>query len=504
MPEHLQISTSPLRFVTTPVRHTRDADTAVPAATRILFVAAEMADFIKVGGLGDVVAALPRVLRNHCDVRVLLPGIPAVRNAASAMDIVREMPAFAGLPPWSLGRFATADGLTIYTVLCDELYDRPGTPYGPSAGMGFPDNDLRFARLSHAAAEIAAGNADPTWKPDVVHLNDWHPALTSGYMRWMGVATPTVLTIHNLAHQGLFDRTRMGDLGIPDAAFDKDGLEFNGGISFLKGGISYASHTTTVSETYAHEITTPEYGCGLEGLLAERSQQGRLTGILNGIDDSWKRPSDSGWNSDHLVQQWKQQKAVAVRTMFELPKSRGPMFSIISRLVHQKGVDLSLKAAETIVALGGQVIFMGCGEPGLEQQVKGLVRRYPKAIAAHIGFNEADGRQLFAASDFLLMPSRFEPCGLSQMYAQRSGALPIAFSTGGLVDTIDDGVSGFLFRPLTTAGLLGAVTRALAIFHSRPTYRTMRAHAIAKKFGWHGPALRYADLYARTLAGQMS
>ena len=497
MPEYLPI-----------IRPARLSATMRPAAAanRILFTAAEMADFIKVGGLGDVAAALPRVLRRHADVRVLLPGLPAVRkaasNAASGLQIVRRMPGMAGLPPWSLGRFATPDGLGIYVVLCDELYDRPGTPYGPSAGSDFPDNARRFAQLSRAVAELAAGEADPDWTPDVVHLNDWHTALASGYLRWKGVATPSILTIHNLAYQGLFDRACLAELGIPAAAFAIDGVEFHGRLSFLKGGIFYASQVTTVSQTYAREITTPAYGCGLDGLLAERWRQGRLTGIVNGIDDSWAHLVDGAQISDHVVQQWKRQNAAAVRAMFELPQSHGPLFSVISRLVQQKGVDLSLAAAERIVALGGQVVIMGHGEPALERQVAGLAQRYPHAVAAHIGFDEAAGRRLFAASDFLLMPSRFEPCGLSQMYAQRSGALPIASRTGGLVDTIEDGVSGFLFRPLTRAGLLGAVMRALATFYSRSTYRHMRDHAMARDFDWRVPAHRYVDLYARALAGQ--
>ncbi|MGQ3281968.1 glycogen synthase GlgA [Bosea sp. (in: a-proteobacteria)] len=474
-----------------------DPGAKLPGTTRLLFVTSEMGDFIKAGGLGEVSTALPRQLRTLCDVRVLLPGFRQVRTASPAMDIVREMPRTASLPPWSLGRFRTPDGLTIYAVLCDELYDREGSPYGPFSGGDFVDNDIRFARLSLAAAEIAAGEADPNWKPDVVHVNDWPSALAPGYMRWKGLATPSILTIHNLAYQGLYQPSRMTALGIPDLAFSVNGAEFHGKISFLKSGIYYSSHVTTVSETYAHEITTAEHGCGLDGLLRQRMQEGRLTGIVNGIDDSWAPPAPGATRG---VRQWKRRSAEDIRKSFDLPPSRGPLFSIISRLVHQKGIDLSIEAAETIIARGGQLVVTGRGEPRLEEAVERLARQHPRSVAARIGFDDAEARRIFAASDFLLMPSRFEPCGLSQMYAQRSGALPIAYRTGGLVDTIEDGQSGFLFSSLTGAGLSSAVTRALDAFRSKAAFLQMRQHAMAKRFDWSRPTNRYADVYARALA----
>lgn len=477
-----------------------DFGTMLPASTRLLFVTSEMGDFIKAGGLGEVSSALPRQLRQLCDVRVLIPGFRQVRAARPNMDIVRTMPRTASLPPWSLGRFSTADGLIIYALLCDELYDREGSPYGPFAGGDFPDNDIRFARLSLAAAELAAGEADPNWKPDILHVNDWPSALAPGYLRWKGLSTPSILTIHNLAYQGLYQPSRLAALGIPDLAFSVNGTEFHGKISFLKTGIYYGSHVTTVSETYAHEITTAEHGCGLEGLLKTRMDEGRLTGIVNGIDDSWSAPVPGEKPGARLIRQWKQQNAADIRRTFDLPATTGPLFSIISRLVHQKGIDLSIEAAETIVGNGGQLVVTGRGEPRLEDAIERLARRHPRAVAARIGFDDAEARRLFAASDFLLMPSRFEPCGLSQMYAQRSGALPIAYRTGGLVDTIEDGRSGFLFSTLTSAGLTSAVTRAIEAFRSKRAFRMMREHAMAKRFDWSRPSHRYADVYARTLA----
>ena len=474
--------------------------TVLPTArseTRILFVTSELGDYIKAGGLGEVSAALPRALSRKCDVRVLIPGYRQVREHHPHIDVVKAMPATSHLPPWSLGLVTTGDKLKIYVVLCDELYNREGSPYGDPNGVDWFDNDIRFARLSLAAAEIAAGEADPNWKPDLIHVNDWPSALAPGYIEWKGLKTPSILTIHNLAYQGLFEQSRSGLLGIPDNAFSVKGVEFHGKVSFLKSGIFYASHITTVSETYAREITTPEHGCGLNGLLTERMNEGRLTGIINGIDDSWAPPIEGHHRNSDTT--FKRKGADEIRSSFGLSASNGPIFAIVSRLVHQKGIDLSIDAAETIVANGGQLVVTGRGEAKIEEQVSKLEKRYPGRVGVKIGFDDKDARAMFTGSDFLLMPSRFEPCGLSQMYAQKLGALPIAHSTGGLVDTIEDGRSGFLFSNLSSEGLVQAVNRALHAFSSKPALRRMRKHAMAKKFGWSNSAKRYSDVYKTTL-----
>ena len=466
---------------------------------KVLFVTSELGDYIKAGGLGEVSAALPRALGKRCDVRVLMPGYTQLRDHHPHINVVKSMPATSHLPPWSLGRVETADGLTIYVVLCDELYNRVGSPYGGFDGNDWVDNDIRFARLSLAAAEIAAGEADPNWKPDLVHVNDWPSALTTGYMSWKGLSTPSILTIHNLAYQGIFDSSRTGLLGIPDQAFSVKGVEFHGKMSFLKSGIFYASHITTVSETYAREITTPEHGCGLNGLLSERMSEGRLTGIINGIDESWAPPGGEGDGSFAGSASFKRKAADDVRKSFGLGASEGPIFAIVSRLVHQKGIDLSIDAAKTIIERGGQMVVTGRGEASLEKDMIRLAETYPGKIGVKIGFNDSDARAMFTGSDFLLMPSRFEPCGLSQMYAQRLGALPIAHSTGGLADTIDDGRSGFLFSNLSSEGLVQAVNRALRAFSSKPALRRMRKHAMAKKFGWSHSAKSYSSVYSKAL-----
>ena len=465
---------------------------------RVLYVTPEMADYVKVGGLGDVSAAFPRALRAMCDVRVLIPGYRSVLARHHAVPIIAHLPAVSGLPACSIGRVTSSDGMTVYVVICPELFDRDGTPYSDSLGRDWQDNDVRFARLSMAAADFACGLGDPDWQPNFLHLNDWPTALAAGYVAWRGLKTPTLLTIHNLAYQGLFDSQRLSALAIPSSSFRMDGVEFYGKLSFLKAGIFYSSHLTTVSSTYAEEVTQSKFGCGLDGLLRIRAGEGRLTGILNGIDENWDaRLTTSA--KQFQTGRWKTRNAQKVRRAFGLALSNGPLFAIVSRLVHQKGVDLAIEAAEHIVQKGGQLVVTGRGEASFEHAIKDLEHRHPGSIGVRIGFDETEARQMFAGSDFLLMPSRFEPCGLSQMYAQKFGSLPIAHRTGGLADTIEDGHTGFLFRDLTVRSFAGAITRALDTFRAKPVLRGMRRTAMARNFAWQNAASSYAALYREGL-----
>ena len=478
-------------------RYDSHLDQRTSLQPRILFATPEMADFVKTGGLGEVAAALPRALRRSFDVRVLIPGYREVRAAYPDIPVIGRLEGLAQVPPCDLGLVETEDGLSIYVLLNADLFEREGTPYG-DAGVDFCDNDLRFARLGLAAAEIALG-ADPAWRADLLHLNDWQAALAPAYLAWWGLRVPTVLTIHNLAYQGLFPQANLGRLGVPDHAFQMNGVEFYGQLSFLKAGLFYSSFVTTVSETYAREIQTPEMGCGLDGLLRTRAAQGRLAGILNGIDESWDPRIDPYLATRFEVDDWKGKRAnaEAVRQHFGLSLSRGPLFAIVSRLVHQKGIDLSIQAAETIVAEGGQMVVIGQGEGRFENALRNLARKHPDSVGVHVGFAEDQARRMFAGSDFLLMPSRFEPCGLAQMYAQRFGSLPIVRRTGGLADTVEDGVTGFTFAEGADTGFLGAVRRALDTFGQKKRLNAMRRQAMARNFGWDGAAERYAALYAR-------
>lgn len=482
-------------------RASGSSNSETSSQSKVLYVTSEMADFVKVGGLGDVSSALPRALRDHHDVRVLIPGYREVLTHQADISVVARLPAASGLPACDLGRIEMADGLVVYVVLCPELYDREGSPYGDASGLDWADNDVRFARLGLAAAELANGLADLDWRPDLLHLNDWPSALAPAFLAWRSASTPTILTIHNLAYQGLFGAERLPVLGIPVGSFHINGVEFHGKLSFLKAGIFYASHVTTVSATYAREITTLELGCGLHGLLKTRSDQGRLTGILNGIDEAWSPHAHShlGDQSDSDFGAGRRLSAESVRKAFGLAVSRGPLFAVVSRLVHQKGIDLTIQAAETLLREGGQLVVTGRGETQLESALQNLAARHPGNVGVRIGFEESQARRIFAGSDFLLMPSRFEPCGLSQMYAQSVGTLPVASRTGGLTDTVEDGVTGFLFEETSLAGLLGAIYRAVDIYASPRKLKAMRRAAMRRHFGWGRSAGQYGALYGSLL-----
>src|ERR1700744_5023974 len=384
---------------------------------KVLFVTTEMDDFVRVGGLAAVSAALPRALRQHNDVRIFLPGYRQSVEQLNHIEIVGHCPPLAEMPACTLGRASTRDGLPVYVLLCSQLYDRPGNPYGDMSGRDWPDNDLRFGRFSSAAARLAAGTLGRNWAADLVHVNDWQAALVPAYLAWNAVRIPTILTIHNLAYQGLFPKDALRRIGAPEHSFHIDGLEFYDKLSFLKGGIVYASHLTTVSETYAREITTTELGCGLEGLLRRRSDAEQLTGILNGIDESWDPRVCAQLAQPFGAGDWEGKRANSdyVRQQFGLALSRGPIFGLVARLVHQKGIDLVLSAADEIIQSGGQIIVTGSGEPAIEQALVDAHRRRPDAIGVNIGFNDAQARGIFAGSDFTLMPARFEARGLGQM-----------------------------------------------------------------------------------------
>jgi starch synthase len=471
-------------------------------AMKVLFVTSEIAGLAKAGGLGEVSAGLPLALRQRgIDVRIVMPAYREVIAKLPAADWTGHLPGRAAIPGARLGQVLLPDGTILYLVAAPSLFDRRGTPYCTPEGTDWEDNHLRFARLSLAAADIAAGRSGLGWAPDIVHVNDWPGGLTPAYMQWDGTRIPTVLTIHNIAYQGNFDAAQRHQLAIPDAAFDINGVEFHGRVSFLKAGGFYASHVTTVSPTYAREITTEQRGAGLHGLMQSRESRGQLSGVVNGIDESW----DPG-NDPHLQHHFdpsdldgKRHNSDAVRTDLCLRPSEGPLFGIVSRLVHQKGLDLVAEAANEIVEHGGQIAILGLGDPEIEHMLSRTSRRHRDDIGLLIGFNEPMARRIVAGSDFTLMPSRFEPCGLTQMQAQRYGTLPIAHATGGLTDTIDDGMTGFLFSNLSPDGLMSACHRAFDTYADDGLLAEMRRTAMARCFGWAGAAAEYEALYRRLI-----
>ncbi len=467
---------------------------------KVLFVTSEFSGLAKAGGLGEVSAGLPLALRQRgIDVRVLMPAYPDVIARMADIQWVARLPGRGVIPACRIGEAALPDGTVLYLVGAPSLYDRRGTPYCMPDGRDWPDNHLRFGRLALAASDIARGLPELPWSPDLVHANDWPGGLTPAYMRWDGVNVPSVMTIHNIAYQGLYDADERHRLAIPDQAFQVNGVEFHGRLSFLKAGIFYATHVTTVSPTYAREITTEAFGAGLHGLMQGLAAQGGLSGIVNGIDESWDPGSDP-----HLPHHFasedlhgKHANADLVRTSLCLRDSEGPLFGIVSRLVHQKGLDLVAQAADRIVEQGGQIAILGLGDPEIEHMLSRTSRRHRDDVGVLIGFNEPMARRIVAGSDFTLMPSRFEPCGLTQMQAQRYGALPIAHATGGLADTIDDGSTGFLFSDLSRDGLMSACSRAFDTFADDDQLAAMRRTAMARSFGWAAAAAEYDVLYRR-------
>jgi len=382
---------------------------------------------------------------------------------------------------------------------CPPLYDRPGGPYQSEDGADWPDNALRFALLARTAALLGAAASPLEWRPEVVHCNDWPTALAPVYMHFERGHAGSVLTVHNLAFQGLFDAALLDRLELPRATFAVEGLEFYGKLSFLKGGLVYAGAISTVSPTYAREIQTEELGCGLDGVLRERRSV--LRGIVNGIDgELWNPAADA-----HLAERYSwstvEKKAAnkrALQQRLNLREDAGaPLLATVCRFTQQKGVDLIAAAADELLALGAQLCVLGRGERELEAAFVALAARHPGRVAAAIGFNEELAHLIEAGADVFLMPSRFEPCGLNQMYSQRYGTPPVARATGGLADTIADGETGFLFERAESAALVGAVKRALEAYGDARRWREIQRRGMTRDFSWAGPARQYADLYAR-------
>lgn len=474
---------------------------------RVLFVTSECAGLIKAGGLGEVSAHLPHALRQAgVDIRIMMPAyqdvVARLERRGQQIEWRGRLPGSAGIPSCRIGESFTPGGVPIYLVSTPELYDRPGSPYGRPEGGDWPDNHMRFARLSLAAAQLAEGRARMDWVPDLVHANDWPGGLTSAYLNWSGTYIPTVMTVHNVAYQGICDAGQRDALGIPDSAFAIEGVEFHGSISFLKAGIFYSSHVTTVSPNHAKEIATEAFGAGLHGLIQTKSARGEVSGIANGIDESWDPASNPNLSRNFDADDLEGKRTLAgdVREVLCLEPSDGPLFGVVSRLVHQKGLDLVVDAADHIVDSGGQIALLGMGDPKVEQMLHDMSRRNRKNIGVLIGYSAAMEHRILGGSDFCLMPSRFEPCGLTQMHAQRYGALPIAHATGGLSDTIEDGRTGFLFSEYSTDGLRDACARAFDAFSEEDRLEEMRQAAMARSFSWSEAAAHYRELYGDLIA----
>jgi len=473
----------------------------------ILSVASEIYPLIKTGGLADVAGALPAALGPQgVTVVTLVPGYPAVIAALEGGKAVARIDALMGAPATLLG--GRAAGLDLLVIDAPHLYDRPGNPYLDAEGRDWADNAERFAALAQVAA-IIGGGLVPRYRPALIHAHDWQAALTPAYLHYGGQAgPPVVLTIHNLAFQGRFSRGLLATLGLPDRAFTLDGVEYYGEIGFLKAGILFADAITTVSPTYAAEIASEAGGMGLGGLLAGRA--GDLVGILNGIDtEVWDPAQDRlvpyRYSAEHPGDRVRNKAALQSTLGLDVSQA-APLFGVVSRLSAQKGLDLLLGALPELCASGAQLALLGTGDAGLEHGFREAAARYPGQIGCVIGYDEATAHLIQAGADALLVPSRFEPCGLTQLCALRYGAIPVVARTGGLADSVIDAneaairadvATGIVFAPIDAAGLAAALRRTIAAYRDAPAWRAMQRNGMTADVSWARSAERYADLYRR-------
>ena len=468
----------------------------------VLAVASECAPLAKTGGLADVVGALPGVLAvEGWAIRTLIPGYRPVLAALKAANVVLEVPDLLGTRARVLA--ARMAGLDLLVLDAPTLFDRAGSPYLDASGNDWPDNDLRFAALNRAAALIAAGGA-AGWVPEVVHLHDWQAGLTPVYMRALGAAQPCVMTIHNIAFHGLTRGERLAALGLPPDSYALDGLEYYGHISALKAGLSWAQAINTVSPTYAQELMTEEYGMGLEGVIRARSAD--LSGILNGIDTTGWNPATDPAIIPFSTPGAKAANAAVLRTEFGLAPAHGPLAVVVSRLSDQKGLDLLLAALPALLEAGGQLALLGSGDRRLENAWLASATANPGRVSVRIGYDEALSHRMYAGADAVLVPSRFEPCGLTQLYGLRYGAIPVVARTGGLADTVIHanaaalaaGCATGIVHPPHSVDALAAALRDLCRLHAdRGVYRRLQRNAMKHPVGWEASAPLYAALYAR-------
>ena len=479
---------------------------------RVLFATSEVAPLIKTGGLADVSAALPAALHEMgVDVRVLLPGYAQVLKALPSLQVIAG---FAGLPGFPEANLLVGtlppDGVPLFVIDCPELYLRGGGPYQDEHGVDWTDNALRFGLLSKIAAVLGSPDSPLEWKPDVVHCNDWQTALAPAYLHFARDTAPCVMTVHNLAFQGVFPPQMAVELGLPVECFQPEGVEFYGNLSFLKAGLYYADRITTVSPSYAEEIQTDALGFGLQGLL--KSRRADLTGILNGIDtEEWNPATDptiaKPYDAENLEGKSANKHELQKRMGLHLD-SKVPLFGLVSRFTHQKGLDVVLEIAPQLTALPAQLVLLGSGDAGMQRTILELSHRHSGRIGAYVGFDEGLSHMIEAGADIFLMPSRFEPCGLNQMYSQRYGTPPVVHATGGLIDTVVDcneislaqgKASGFVFDSMDAPGLLAAARRAVAAYHDKEIWQALQCNGMAKDFGWSKSAAAYHDIYSRLM-----
>ena len=472
---------------------------------KILFVTSEAHPLIKTGGLADVCGSLPKALVELSqDIRLIIPNYQALETTESVRFLFslrvdnRNINILETTMPDSQ--------VIVWLIDYPAYYNYPGNPYVDEQGKPWVNNAERFGLFCRIVVEVAMDRVHQDWKPDIVHCNDWQTGLVPALLSLEYNRPSTVFTIHNMAYQGLFPASSAVSLNLPGQLWHPEGLEFHDHLSFIKGGLVYADYITTVSPTYALEIQTEEYGYGLEGLLAHRKES--LGGIINGIDlEQWDSEHDQAiaqtYSETTLANKKLNKRALQER--FGLPVNDDiPLLGLIGRLVEQKGIDLIIECLPDMVTMELQFVLLGSGDKGFEKQLKDFALLYPDTIAITIGYDEALAHLIEAGSDVFLMPSRFEPCGLNQMYSQRYGTIPIVRKTGGLADTVtdtlpdtlaNDTASGIVFNEASSSALLEAIKRSLILYSLTDTWEKMQLNAMRKDFSWQRSAQEYMALY---------
>jgi starch synthase len=473
---------------------------------RVLSTVSEAYPLAKTGGLADVAGALPAALSPHgVKVATMIPGYPAVMKAMEQSRVLYRYDDLMGCEARLVG--GVAAGLDVIALDAPVLFARNGGPYAAPNGKDWPDNARRFAALGKAAADVALGLAGERF--DILHAHDWQAALAAVYLRFApgGPKPPSIVTIHNMAFQGIFPAGIFTALGLPWPAFAVEGLEYYGSVGFLKGGLWAADAITTVSPTYAEQIRTPEFGMGLEGLIETRREH--VFGIVNGIDAKvWNPAVDPGLEAAYDAESLEKREINkrAVEAAFGLAQGEGPLFCVISRLTLQKGMDALANATDALAAMGGRLALLGSGDADLEAAFRAATARLTGRIGVRIGYDEKLSHLLQGGADAILLPSRFEPCGMTQLYGMRYGCVPIVARTGGLADTIIDAneaalsagvATGFLFDTEAGDGLEGVLRRATAVFGNRAAWRTLQLQGMKADVSWARSGERYAELYRR-------
>ncbi len=476
---------------------------------KILFASSEATPLIKTGGLADVSGSLPIALNKEgVDTRLVLPAYPETQNHLSNIKELTSIELIGSVNPVRLlrGKLKGKD-LTVYLIDAPGLLDRVGNPYSTPEGSDWPDNAERFCVFSRAVAVLALGLGNTGWKPDVVHCNDWQTALVPAFLSVQKNRPGTIFTIHNLSYQGLFPKQTFDRLELPKAFWSPESLEFFGKMSFIKGGLVYADQITTVSPTYKKEICTREFGYGLEGILEGRIEN--LHGILNGVDYSiWDPVHDplikKNYNSTSFTIN-KLDNKKELQKQFSLPlNSNVAIIGLVGRLVEQKGIDLVLDILKETLQMNVQLVILGTGEPTYEKSLLMIQQQNPEKLGLQIDYSEQTAHLIEAGADIFLMPSRFEPCGLNQIYSLRYGTIPIVRKTGGLADTVVDTndqtinlgtATGFVFQQANAASLLATVKRALDLYTNRISWRKLMRNAMQQEFSWASSAREYIEVY---------